>query len=206
MSRRPYRQLNILVTENCGRSCAKCVYRKSIRGVEQRHFDIKELLRYSDYFRHLDSIYITGGEPLLHPDIREIVRAFRKHLQPRLLKLATFGDELAIENIDVLRTVDLTLISGQKNGVERARAIRRVDGSIRLALSSERHVDIPLEQKISNARACHRKRTPIYADGLLYPCCIAYGIPGSDSMEPTPSWKRELTTLELPCGWCGFAV
>ena len=59
------------VTDICDLKCEGC-YRSTLTGHKPLE-EVKEELRFFKRWRNPDNVSIAGGEPLLHPDIREII-------------------------------------------------------------------------------------------------------------------------------------
>ncbi len=64
------------ITDKCNIYCRGC-YRRNISGHKPLE-QIKEELRFFKEWRNCDNISIAGGEPLIHPDIVEIVAFIRQ--------------------------------------------------------------------------------------------------------------------------------
>ncbi|MDY6874568.1 MAG: radical SAM protein, partial [Chloroflexota bacterium] len=64
------------ITDICNLKCEGC-YRSTISGHKPLE-EIKEELRFFKRWRNPDNVSIAGGEPLLHPQIREIVSYIRE--------------------------------------------------------------------------------------------------------------------------------
>ncbi|GAB4575974.1 MAG: hypothetical protein Kow0077_30140 [Anaerolineae bacterium] len=64
------------ITDKCNIYCRGC-YRRNITGHKSLE-QIKEELRFFKEWRNCDNISIAGGEPLIHPDIMEIVAYIRE--------------------------------------------------------------------------------------------------------------------------------
>lgn len=70
---RPYHIL-LMPTNRCNANCSWCAYGSIDRGLEM---DIEETIKIIDYFKSLGTKAITitgGGEPTLHPNIKEIIQ------------------------------------------------------------------------------------------------------------------------------------
>ncbi len=79
------------ITDKCNIYCRGC-YRRNLTGHKPLE-QIKEELRFFKEWRNCDNISIAGGEPLIHPDILEIVAYIRElGMKPLIL---TNGVKLA---------------------------------------------------------------------------------------------------------------
>lgn len=94
---RAVRYLRLSVTDACNFACAYCKPDKTARCVNGQECSAQELIRIAGALVRLGirGVRVTGGEPLLRPDILDIVSALRA-LDPRLdLSLTTNGFSLA---------------------------------------------------------------------------------------------------------------
>lgn len=78
---------NMLVTTVCNLRCEYCLnYNPYNR--KQRHFDLDELKRCADiYFSRVDHVgffELTGGEPMLYPQLRDIIQYIASHYGDRI--------------------------------------------------------------------------------------------------------------------------
>ncbi len=72
------------ITDKCNIHCRGC-YRRNLTGDKPLE-QIKEELRFFKEWRNCDNISIAGGEPLIHPDILEIIAYVRElKMKPLLL-------------------------------------------------------------------------------------------------------------------------
>ena len=101
--------VSYLVTTGCNLSCIYCENpRHGLRGDLS---SLDQVLRILQTIRgDVDSLILTGGEPLLHPEIKGLVRAAKQDIGFRHLTLITNGLLLA-EHRDLLSVLDLLVIS-----------------------------------------------------------------------------------------------
>ncbi|MHC4399909.1 MAG: radical SAM protein [Planctomycetota bacterium] len=78
------------ITDKCNIRCTGC-YRLRLEGHKPLE-EIKEEIRFLKKWRNVDVVYLAGGEPLIHPDVVEIVR-FIKQLRIKATSL-TNGEAL----------------------------------------------------------------------------------------------------------------
>ena len=88
--------IDVQVCGHCNLRCAGCMHFAPL--AEATFLDLDEyendLTRFSsidDVSSYFDAIVLMGGEPLLHPQIVEIIRMTRRHLPKILLALCTNG-------------------------------------------------------------------------------------------------------------------
>lgn len=82
------------ITDNCNLNCKGCLFASNMtKGVE--HVKLIELKndakRMSELFYDIPWIRILGGEPLMHPDIVEILKAYRYYFPDSEIDLCTNG-------------------------------------------------------------------------------------------------------------------
>ncbi len=121
-----------LVDYNCNYECYFCS-----RVPDQTYVDPKERVilqekEYTELLRMLKeatgSIYFSGGEPLLHPDIVGIVREAKK-LKFRPISLST-NASLLHSKLDVLKYLDLLIISVNTLKLEEMVNLYRINKNI----------------------------------------------------------------------------
>lgn len=82
------------ITDICNLNCKGCLFASNIsQGTQHISLDIikKDALRMSELFYDIPWIRILGGEPLMHPDIVEILKFYRKQFPESELDLCTNG-------------------------------------------------------------------------------------------------------------------
>jgi len=110
---RPMRSLRISVTDHCNLNCWYCRAEEEICSLQHndilRYEEITELVK---IFSNLGvkKVRLTGGEPLLRPDIEELVRMLKKVEGLDEVTLTTNGVLLA-EKIDALADAGLDRIN-----------------------------------------------------------------------------------------------
>lgn len=87
------------VTMRCNARCAFCDYWKTSPAMKAR-----ELRSFVDAARHFDPMLITwtGGEPLLRPDLEELVQGVDRALRTKYTTIITHGALLGIERARAL--------------------------------------------------------------------------------------------------------
>ena len=137
------KRINFAVTYRCNSRCKACSIWKKYRGdselsnqelsVEQ----IKGLFNQSKYFESLDEINLTGGEPFLRKDFRNIYQFFREQFSKSFITITTNGLQVKsdwIENDeDVFRTILVFSLDGLQ---ETNDFIRGVKGSYQRVIKS----------------------------------------------------------------------
>ena len=89
--------LRLLLFEECNRQCSGCC---------NKDFDLPNLPVCTDY-KGYDQIILTGGEPMLHPDlVLQTIRAIRKEEPKAKIYVYTAMVEGIRKALDVLREAD----------------------------------------------------------------------------------------------------
>lgn len=154
-------------------------------------------------------IQITGGEATLHPNFMEIAECARIARGDGRLALYTNGARL-IQNRRALKFFDQVYMSIYD---KRSRAgAPTPKETIDLAHASCRGV-VPLQtlrmQHYSRSGGdlpCSRfLETASVLEGRIFPCCVANGVDGAESVPLEPGWEERLIDVPAPCGRCTFA-
>jgi len=95
------------VTDRCNISCKGC-YRTAMTGHKPLE-EIKSEILFLEEWRNINNVHLAGGEPLIHPDIVEIVRFIHaRGLNPVII---TNGQRLTRELLILLRDAGLAEMS-----------------------------------------------------------------------------------------------
>jgi hypothetical protein len=88
------------ITRRCDLNCSYC-YQKSDPSSDKSLLQIEQDLKALLNLRKTDTVFITGGEPLLHPDLEAIIKMVKSyHVKPVLM---TNGNRLNEERIKSLK-------------------------------------------------------------------------------------------------------
>jgi MoaA/NifB/PqqE/SkfB family radical SAM enzyme len=100
------------VTTQCNLNCAYCEYFGARRNAQaEEQLDLDRALRVLRVIRSgVDSLIVTGGEPLLHPDIDQLIVRARNELKFRHITLLTNGSLLR-QHETLLPALDRLVIS-----------------------------------------------------------------------------------------------
>jgi MoaA/NifB/PqqE/SkfB family radical SAM enzyme len=106
------------ITRRCDLNCSYC-YQKSDPSSDKSLFQIEHDLKAMLAIRKTDTVFITGGEPLLHPDLEKIVKMVKSYrVKPVLM---TNGNRL---NEDKVRSLKESGLFGFVIHVDRGQAGR----------------------------------------------------------------------------------
>ena len=133
--------LIFFVTSRCNLRCSHCFYWKELN-TGNAELSIDEIRRIAASFKHPVSLSLTGGEPFIRKDLKEIIEAFHQGCGTREIGIATNGtlQKATIETIRSILEADcLSSLSVQisLDGLEKTHDdIRGVKGSYKKAIST----------------------------------------------------------------------
>ncbi|MHA1401666.1 MAG: radical SAM/SPASM domain-containing protein [Candidatus Heimdallarchaeaceae archaeon] len=105
------REIDIQITNKCNLVCPHCIYSSNVNG-EHLPIEILEGLIPSLKKLSIKSVHLTGGEPLLHPDLFQFVSELKKNgiesrLQSNGLLIRKYLNDILQNDItDVLISID----------------------------------------------------------------------------------------------------
>ena len=82
------------ITESCNLNCKGCLFASNItKGTQHINLDelIKDAKRMAELFYDVPWIRILGGEPLMHPNIVEVLKCYRQYFPDSEIDLCTNG-------------------------------------------------------------------------------------------------------------------
>ena len=133
--------LILFVTSRCNLRCSHCFYWQELNSGENE-LSIGEIEKIASSFKHPVSLSLTGGEPFIRKDLKEIIEAFHQGCGTREVGITTNGtlQESTVETVrSVLEADHLSSLSVQVSldGLEGTHdAIRGVKGSFEKAIST----------------------------------------------------------------------
>jgi hypothetical protein len=208
-SSRPFGMVSVLITGRCNRRCPSCTFRQ----VTDERKDLPP-----EYFRkagpligHVRRVCVSGGEPLLHRQLVEAVRAIKESFDYGEIFLATNGDLLSrhpeiVGEFDSIRVPILderTFPGCPSNAAARAqdREICRAAGVPLFEHGpGEDSPTVHWDRPGLSPWDCQGYFATILWDGRLFPCCMPLG-PGVE-LTPGLDWRSEVRKLPLPCDRC----
>jgi len=206
-----FRSLVLLVTTVCDRRCPDCCYRIPWDGPlgKPQHYPWEYFEHAAQHLRGIERLFISGGEPTLHPEFpriaKEIRALFSTPSRKPGLELVTNGSRLGEHAnwIDRFDKVWVTKFGSEPLSPDVVLTQERFPGRISVLPLVHRHVDKWVDG--GGAGPCDRYYVSAYANGRLYPCCVSPGIPEATSVEPTADWQGRLDAVPRPCAWCTFS-
>lgn len=134
--------LIFFVTSRCNLRCSHCFYWQELNTAANEELSIDEIRKIARSFEHPVSLSLTGGEPFLRNDLKEIIEAFHEGCGTREVGIATNGtlEASIVETVhSVLGEGLLSNLSVQVSldGLEKTHdAIRGIKGSFEKAMST----------------------------------------------------------------------
>jgi MoaA/NifB/PqqE/SkfB family radical SAM enzyme len=134
--------LIFFVTPRCNLCCSHCFYWRELNAASEKELSIDEIRKIARSFEHPLSLSLTGGEPFLRKDLKEIIGAFHEGCGTREVGIATNGtlEASTVETVhSILEEGLLSNLSVQVSldGLEKTHdSIRGVKGSFEKAVST----------------------------------------------------------------------
>jgi MoaA/NifB/PqqE/SkfB family radical SAM enzyme len=133
--------LTFFITSRCNLRCSHCFYWQKLNASEDE-LKIDEIKKIASSFKHPVSLSLTGGEPFIRKDVKEIIEAFCQGCGTKEVGIATNGTltETTVETIhSILKADFLSGLSVQVSldGLEGTHdSIRGGKGSFKKAINT----------------------------------------------------------------------
>jgi hypothetical protein len=202
-------RVNLAITTRCNRSCPNCCC-----NIPERKYhwdaDLDYLTRAADCFKGVERIQLTGGEPTLHPQFEELVPQLRDLFQCQYLTIETNGVRFH-KMPELLRYFDEVYAThyappefAEDNG-EEILFLRDYLSSSHTKVHCKEAQHVPRTRRGSHP--CFRGFFDAIScfKGLIYPCCMGWGIDGAQSVPMDAAWRNALPGVPLPCSSCFYA-
>ena len=192
--------LALNLTSFCNLQCPECSM-GTPRVYCPEHYDLPYIERAASYLYGVKELFITGGEPTMHPLFGELVPRFKTMFGCRELSLATNGYRL-IEYADILSHFDHILIGRYAHNHKQVEFVQQLFPDV---------CQVTTMHNCTARRARHPKPCSIahkrlkYAYGRLYPCCLIPGGMESIGIGLTDDWQTRIEQVPLPCRHCFLA-
>ncbi len=210
MARNSLEQLwaNVMITTACDRACPDCCCGDVVLRAKGRVFSPESIAAEVRALGPVARVYITGGEPTLHPQFEQVARLAHEARGGLPLYLVTNGFRLA-EKADAARYfdhIDWSRFDAASNAgaptdpeIGRRYLARAPAGA---GAFSDNHI---VHTRTQGSGVCGRETfTVSVMAGRVYGCCVACGIEGAESTELSPGWLDRLGGVALPCDRCVF--
>mgnify|MGYP001572376208 CR=1 FL=1 len=134
------KRINFAITYQCNSRCKACsIWKRYPEKLDQElSFDqIKELFNQSKHFNNLDEINLTGGEPFLRRDFRDIYRYLRYRFPRTTIIISTNGLQVKDNWIESRKDILWTILVFSMDGLQEINdSIRGVKGSYQLVIKA----------------------------------------------------------------------
>lgn len=198
--------VNLMVTTRCDRGCPAC----NVNAPRLPRWDAtEEYLRWTaPLLGRVDYLCITGGEPLVHPDIDRLVPIIAEVFQYGQLVLATNGNRLMehlaimprFQMISATHYMERSYPGSADNGEVLARFKAVCPPSTLFFASDIIHRLAPPPNRKNKCDKLHRTASLI--DGRIYPCCVSCGLDGAPFAPLATTWREDIQRLTPPCPLC----
>ena len=196
---RRIRGLQLFLNTGCHRQCPECAANiPNIRYPE--HYPLDDLRHTAECFYGIEHVSVTGGEPTLHPQFRELVPHLKTWFGCRSLALETNGCHLN-QYQDLLGYFDDILLSHYPDNEEQTALLAALGIDGRPAGPT---VHVTTARRARHPAPCRRANFVQSAYGRVYPCAIPAGFEGI-GIPLTPNWRADILKVPLPCADCCFA-
>ena len=201
---------DLMITTRCERRCPDCCCGLWRGGVP---WDVTpaEAGRVAAWAGPVRTLYVTGGEPTMHPAFRQVVEAVWRSARAGRLILATEGSRV-MDDLPALAMFDAVMLShysaasgshGEANTATIQRLRRAVLRGPRVLVRRQPH----RRGDAGRSEPCGRaRRTAAYCQGRVWGCCVGPGRALADSALMGPGWREDVGRLYLDCRGCPFAV
>lgn len=199
--------INLYLTTLCNYKCVGCCAHTQDKG----SMTVDEIRSLATKLGKVDTIILTGGEPTLHKNFRDILAEILK-LDYNKLVIQTNGFGL-MKYIDLWDNFDEIRIShydkkSYPNAQENTHIIEEFKSTYkgRATILQEDIVMIPHNNGRRNP--CFRgswEVASIWKD-KVYGCCVGGGMDTAEGAEVDENWRTTAKQVELPCGLCPFAT
>lgn len=200
---------NLEMTTRCNLRCPDCAAGIGINRVLQDHpwEYFEEAAR---WIYGTPKITVIGGEPTLHAHFAEFVPRFRELFGCAEMILWTNGflveryRRVIAEHFDAVHASLYDERTAPWNKRPNGDKLHFIKANFNALTMEDPH--IPLSRR-GSGRICERGiHGPFtYADGKIFGCCVACGLPEGIGITPTENWKEELLRTPLPCATCAFS-
>lgn len=203
--------INYTLTTHCNMKCPDCCAGiTAMKKHDRTFYDFDYILNSAKYFKGINRINLTGGEPSIHPKFGEWIPKFKELFECNVLSVWTNGtmfrklpdvwqyfDEIHISNY----TEDS--FKGSPNNTHDIEYIKALYPNKKI--NSTEVVHTPLSNR--GTKMCFRgySDTIEFVDGFVYPCSSSSGLPTKVRLPLTKTWKENIVTLNPPCHECLFA-
>lgn len=206
--------ISLAITTHCNLSCTNCTWGiQKIPMNKREHYTWEYLENCAKYFKGIETIYITGGEPTLHPNLEEWSYRFKQLFKCKNLYIWTNGlgfNNLSVDAFNQYDRIIITLYDKNtyKGSVDNSEQIMDFIESFP---TNSRHkiqpgridhlINIPGGPNPCGRQVEHEGLVP-YLNGKVYHCCG--GIAIQKGVILSDSWRTDILNEPLNCDLCVF--
>lgn len=219
---RKIKNIAISITNACNRNCIDCAsdIPEKIKTEGIKHMPVDEFDRVIKYFDGYD-ITLTGGEPTMHPEFEKMANIAYHNFSGEYLGLETNGYLFDKEVFDSeKRYIVINLVFFKFNAIhlieyQKGEHFTEMQDNSHLHQFIKKHypglklhvhpmIKHVSRKRIGGGNICESGLAPTikYIDGLLYPCCVANGVPNAIGIPITKNWLDEIVKVKMPCSTC----
>lgn len=209
---REFTKVNLELTTACNLSCPDCSAATNNSGKRPvHHHPWGYFVEAARWLRGIRSLVVIGGEPTVHPQFADLVTRFRDLFQCQELILWTNGARVAKYANVISATFDAVYGSlyDERTAPWNPKPNTKAIDFIKIAFPNTATMEephVPMSRRGSGAICERGIHGPItYADGKIYGCCVAMGLPDGIGVTPSENWRNEVLQTPLPCGDCCFS-
>ena len=220
--RRKPSKLEIAVTDYCNLSCPMCSQATPLQP-NKKTMSMQDIEQIASRIapRQFDVIKISGGEPTLHPQFRDICRRLRTFFKADRFELATNGFRLEqhLDVIGVFDKIDLGYYPGRNDDiVRRFEQLRIPNVSLVTKRDDIEMVDVHKQNNLDKDGIyshCPYSTYRKIVQDRIYPCCVIFGqaIRNNIDLDSVSGpfdrdWKRNLERIDIEphCRHCWVDV
>lgn len=204
MQDRIYDSLMVYITTYCDRKCRDCCAGSQIK----YYITNEEIDNIIANIGDVDTLLISGGEPTIHPNFREIVLKLSKIPNNRY-GLCTNGAKILkyIDLLDLFNDVNITYYD--EKSYPNSWSNLSIYEELKEKYKGNTTINwsyITLESFSKFSEMCDLAHTKMasYFKGNVYGCCVGAGIKNELGIKFNSDWQKNLINCKLPCKDCVF--
>jgi hypothetical protein len=196
----PIKRLIFALTTYCNLTCRECVAGIPLIA-HPEHYSHEYIEQAASFFFGIEHLTISGGEPMMHPQFRQIIPELKILFGCQVLTLVTNAYKAA-EDADVFRYFDQVVVSQYHTNQHDVQVLA---GILNDRNKSGLTLHVCTARRARQPKPCSRAYTIKYMYGQLYPCCAIPNGCEEIGIPLTRQWRDEIRTVPLPCEDCCFA-
>lgn len=209
--------IDLIVTHACNKNCPLCDQRIATSPFKHMTWEEYGLLLEAMKGLRVRQVRLTGGEPLVHPKMSELIQRLRNDFPQAELLMATNGallHRLTSAERDRFARITISYYGSYNHDVVQKVLRSRKEYRNIYFVDSRKMVDPDVDHALDEvvARRCFRmcaQRRPRVVGDKVYGCCLSEGIERNYRLESVhcelrPGWQREYRKLPTykACRYC----